>query len=824
MRPCRVLRLIAAGLALCLLAAGCQSSEQEFAEHLDRGSKFEKEGKPDEALIEYRTALQIQPSSAEANLRIARVLTEKGKYGDAVFFLRETQRLDPSNSEAALSEAKLLLFQDPPRVEQIVKGVLERDPSNALAYLRLAELGLARNDTKSALASVLTAIELDPKDGLYPFNLGVVEQARIREMRVAKEDPPDAMFQAALDAFRKSDQLYGGNFNARLMIARTYASWPGHADETDAALRDVLGFAKERGTVEDRRTAAQALLDYAHLTSRSDLRTQGLEEMIAADPGAIGAWSELAASADANGTSGDEIYRRLLAARPNDVGAYVAYAGFLAGKSRGDDALKMLDDAVAKGSDPAVALDAKTRLLLQLGKPEQARATVERMRKEWATSPRTSIASARIALSEKRPAEAVSDLGRATSSVEDAEAFYLLSLAELALGNREPALTAIDRALALTPQPPVAMLQQKVGLHAAARDWPAVLQTLQRVEAATGVLPAGLRPLLAQALFETKNQEAGRQVLERMADDPATRSVAAVIFAERVGPRDPQAAYKQLEAALAADPAEPPLLAALARLDMSARRYDRAIERLDGALAKGKEVPGLRLLLAQARALAGDLDGAEADARKVLETDPSVPGTATFLVAIYTTRGSLDQAIGSLEEMERAGRLHGTGRELLARLYQSHGDSARAGQQFEKALADDPSLAEAKNGLAFLLATDRKDLDRALTLAQEAQGQLPNVPEVADTLGFVYLQKGLVDAAVDRFRFALDLTPAGSEASPSIRYHLGLALAAAGRNQEAAEAFEKALASKATFPEAAAARHELERARATSGAAAAGSS
>ena len=810
-------RIAVAGLALCLASAGCRSSEQKFADHLDRGAQFEQQGKRDEALLEYRNALKIQPASAEANLRIARVLTDKGKYGDAIFFLREAQRLDPTNSEAALSEAKLLLFQDPARVEQIVKDVLSREPANALAYLRLAELGLAKDDTKAALSAVMTAIELDPKDGLYPFNLGVVQQAQIREMRGKKEQPPDTLFQAALDAFRKSDELYGGNLNAKLMIARTYASWPGHEKEAETALRETLAYAKEKGTLEDRRNAAQALLDYANVASRPDLRAQGLAEMVEADPGALGAWAELAAAADAQGKSGEEVYQRLLVVRPNDVGAYVAYAGYLAGKGRGADAVKTLDDAAGKGADPATALDAKTRLLIQLGKPDQARATVERMRKEWAASPRTSLASARLALSEKRAADAVADLGRVTSSVEDAEAFYLLSLAEGSLGHREPAIAAIDRAVALTPQPPLTMLQQKVALHAAARDWPAVIQALQRIEAATGQLPVGMRPLLAQALFETKNDEAGRQVLERMMNDSATQAVAAVVFADREGARDPQAAYKHLEAALAANPDEPPLIAALARLDMSARRFDRAAERLGAALAKGKDNPSLRLLRAQALALQGDLAGAEADARKVLESDSNVPGTVTLLVAIYTARGNLEQATNSMEEMDKAGQLRGSGRELLGRLYQSRGDSARARAQFEKALSEDASLAEAKNGLAFLLATDRTDLDRALELAQEAQRQLPNVPEVADTLGYVYLQKGLSDAAIDRFRFALELAQPGVESSPSIRYHLGLALAAAGRNEEAADAFEKALASKTAFPEAADARQALERARAARG-------
>ncbi len=814
------LRLVAAlAIALCASGLACRSPEEKFSSHLERGDEFERSGKRDEALIEYKNALRLQPSNAEANFRIARVLSAKENYGEAVFYYREAVRLDPSRSDAALAEAKLVLFDDTQRAEEIVRETLAREPDNALAHLRAAEVALAKDDTKTAHASVLTAMELDPKQGLYPYNLGVVHQTRIREMRVRKEEPPDEIFQSAIDAFRKADELYGGNRNARIMLARTYASWPGHEKEAESALRDALAFAKEKGTPEDRRAVAQAVLDYAGIAQRPELRALGLDEMVEADPGALAAWVELAASAEAKGASGDAVYQKLLAARPGDLQAYVAYASWLGSKSRGDEAVRVLEDAVEKTGDQAAALDAKVRLQLQLGKADDARGTAERLRKKFASSPRAALADARIAFAERRHADAVTALRRVTGSLEDAEALHLLSLAESALGNLEPATAAIDRALSVSREPSIPMLQQKVAVHAAARDWQAVLQALQRIETSFGDLPAGLRPMLVQAFYETGDDVAGRRVLERLMADPSTLPVAAVIFGEREGHRDPQKAYANLEAALAAAPDQPPLVAALVRLDIGSKKVDRALDRLDAALAKTPENAPLRLLRAQVRATKGDLEGSEADARKVLETDANLPGTVDLLLALYTTRGELDEAARSLEAMDQAGKLRGSSRELLARLYQARGNAAAARAQLEKALTDDPDLAAAKNGLAFLLASERTDLDRALALAQEAQRQLPNVPEVVDTLGFVYLQKGLADAAIDRFRYAIELTPPGAKPSPSIRHHLGLALAAAGRSQEAVEAFEAALSAGGEFPEADAARRELERARAAVGSA-----
>lgn len=808
-------------LALSFVSTGCRSAEEKYAAHLERGAAFEKDGKRDEALIEYRNALQIQPSSAEANFRIARVLSAKDKHADALFFYRETQRLDPTRSDAAMAEAKLLIFQDTARAEEIVKETLAREPSNALAYLRTAEIALARGDTKTALASVMTAIELDPKDGQYPLNLGTVAQARIRELAIAGKEIPDSLFEAALQGFRKADEIYGGNVIARLGIARTYARWPGHEKDTEAALRDAVAFTKEKGTPEDQRMAAQGVLDFAALTRNRELRAWGLERLVEAEPGAIFAWAEMAANADAAGQSGDAVYQRLLAARPADVSAYAGYAVYLIGKNRADEGLKLLEDAAAKGVEPSVALDEKTRFLIQLKRIEEATAVVARLKKDHPAEARTALAAARLALYEKRPADAVAELRHAAGSNESPEAQFLLSLAEFSLGNLEAATAAIDRSLALTPQFSAPLLQQKVAIRAAARDWPAVLEGLNRIETGLGTLPPELRGLLAQALYGTKNAEGGRQVLERMMNDLTTLPVAAVLFAEHEGANDPQAAYKYLEGADRTAPGQPPITAALVRLDLATRKPDRALERLDAALAGGNEIPALRLLRAQVLATKGDLEAAESDARRVLESGAKLPGTIKLLVAIGSARGNSDAAMKSLEALEKAGNLHGEERSLLARLYLAHGDEAAARAQFEKVVAENPELAEAKNDLAFLLAVQRLDLDRALQLAQDAQRGLPDVPDAIDTLGFVYLQKGLHEPAIDRFRYAIDLAKPGAPAQPVLWYHLGLAYAASGRPQEAAEAFEKALATGVPFPEAEATRNELKRVRPTKTSAAA---
>jgi uncharacterized protein HemY len=58
----------------------------------------------------------------------------------------------------------------------------------------------------------------------------------------------------------------------------------------------------------------------------------------------------------------------------------------------------------------------------------------------------------------------------------------------------------------------------------------------------------------------------------------------------------------------------------------------------------------------------------------------------------------------------------------------------------------------ALNNLAYLISeTPGGDLTQALTLAQKANQKLPQAPEIADTLGWIYLKKNLTDNALEIF-------------------------------------------------------------------------
>jgi tetratricopeptide (TPR) repeat protein len=116
------------------------------------------------------------------------------------------------------------------------------------------------------------------------------------------------------------------------------------------------------------------------------------------------------------------------------------------------------------------------------------------------------------------------------------------------------------------------------------------------------------------------------------------------------------------------------------------------------------------------------------------------------------------------------------------------GRSKEAEQLLRDTVRLDPGHARASNDLAWRLAQSGGDLNEALELAERAARIAPG-PNTYDTLGWVQLQRGSVNAAVSAFESALAAEPD----SQSTQYRLALAVAKQGHPEEAVVLLKKAL-------------------------------
>ena len=256
-------------------------------------------------------------------------------------------------------------------------------------------------------------------------------------------------------------------------------------------------------------------------------------------------------------------------------------------------------------------------------------------------------------------------------------------------------------------------------------------------------------------------------------------------------------------------------LSAMTKIDLAEGREAQALRRLDRLVESQLAGPRVLLLRSEVLLRNGKLDRAEADALRAFEAIPELTEAVDMLFTIYSAQNRIDEAARSFEEADSVGVLHKGARVLLARLYMAQGADDKALALYEKVLEEDDGMVAAKHDLARLLANRGSELDRALTLVEQAQRSAADDPAIADTVGYIYFLKGRYQIALQQFRMSLELSRAIDIAPPAVHYHLGLTLAELGRHAEAVSAFERALEIDPQFHGAEDARIQLEAARIT---------
>ena len=187
----------------------------------------------------------------------------------------------------------------------------------------------------------------------------------------------------------------------------------------------------------------------------------------------------------------------------------------------------------------------------------------------------------------------------------------------------------------------------------------------------------------------------------------------------------------------------------------------------------------------------------DADLQRAVELDPGLGSALLLRGDLAFQDGRMDDALASYRAASELPAFALDGFLRVGRIDEEAGRLDAAIQSYRQALQADPESPEAMNNLAWLLGSAETasptQLDRALELAQDAKGRLPDNPSVADTLGFVMFRKGLFDGAISQFREALGRLPAGSLEGAQTRYHLALALESKGDTQPAVRELERLL-------------------------------
>ncbi len=813
-------RTLSAALVAVLLTAGGCGPEEGAAPHLAKADALADEGKLDEALIELRSALKAEPKNAEVNYQLARLLHRQEQIPDAVFFYEEALRIDPRHADAALTLAFLMLGDDLEYAQRLVDGVIERDPKNALAWVRRSDIALARGDADAALSAALTAAELAPDDARVAIQSGLVHRARIRKNAVAGEKSPESLFEDALAAFERARDAKDDSPDHEVAVmawverANTLATWPARQSEAPAAYQAAFEAAVKLGGSHDR--ALDALVGYAQRTKNPELTRWAFERAVEVHPERLDLWSRLALIADPKGGDHSPTLAHLLEIRPKDGEAHAAYARDLAARNRAKDALAHLERAAAAVDAPAVVRFAQVEIAANANDDAAAEAALAHLTKEHPGSREAQLAQAVMLRRKGDYAGAADALVRVTDAFGSTLGLQS-RIAELRLmqGDASAALDAVERGLPLATgvRQKLPLLRVQARAQLLRGEPAAAVLTFRRMTELTGgkVATPDLVPY-ARALYRADRPDGARALLETALEAPEPPLDAVVLFARAEGAKDPKRAEALIAKTLTDYPSNPTLLEEAARFDIAAGHPELAKQRLETALASAPQLPQLHTTLARIRLQTGDAAGAIASAEEAMRLTPENPNdmAARVLVGAYTQLGKSGEAVARLQQVYADGKLGAGAQALLARLLTAEGKPAEAIAVLEAIVAKSPEQPGPKNDLAYLLVTSNRDLDRALSLAQEARAALPMNGNVADTLGTAYLAKKLPEAALPQFEEAASLATPKSPEWGLAQLHKAQALEALGRPQDAARAAEAALEAE-EFPEQAEARAVLGR-------------
>ena len=205
-----------------------------------------------------------------------------------------------------------------------------------------------------------------------------------------------------------------------------------------------------------------------------------------------------------------------------------------------------------------------------------------------------------------------------------------------------------------------------------------------------------------------------------------------------------------------------------------------------------------------------DFAGAEAALQKAAALDNSNADALLKLGELQTAKGAKEQAIATYQNSVKLHPDEPSFYILLGELYESQKSWDNAKQMYQKVLELRPGNPVASNNLAYLLLQTGGNIDIALDLAQTARRGMADSPNAADTLGWVYYQKGAFQTAIDLFQEALGLREKNrAPDSATIHYHLALAYEKVSQPALARAQFQQVLKINPNYSDADTVKKEL---------------
>ncbi|MEE2673874.1 MAG: tetratricopeptide repeat protein [Myxococcota bacterium] len=786
-RACLVAVLVA------LLASFTTACQYDRESRLAEIRALHAAGQFDESIAPLRVLLTADAENPEANYRLGVALVQTGRPSLAIWPLQKATRSDEFKILAGLLLASTLLQSE--SYEEAIRaadGVLAVEPDRVAALYTRARGNIGAGRPADALVDSDHVLQLRPDD----FMGTTLRVSALLDLE--RFDEAEAMHIQLKESREKAGDEDGAARTCAV-LSRFYAS----QTRMDEATETVLSCLKMYPT---HAFVQQYASDFFTEIKQPDEAVKIWREAVALAPEDIGLRSKLANLLFEAGRAdeAETVYKETVELFDTSQ-AWQLLGVFYRRTGQVTEARESIESALERSrKNPPALRFALADILIAEGKYDRAEEIASSMKEPSYRS----LIRGSLKLAKGDPAGALRLLESGLRLwPNNAGARYVAGQAALQLGDLERALAEYREATRVgedQTDAALAMARIYYSLH----KYQAALQFAERHIKTRPFENGDAYVVAIRAAAAEKNWAKAQNLLASLNARESARNLVVVEHAGVMRLREGFEAAARIPQDSGLDLTDSKNAMALTSLALdliSLGRPEEALDRVNKALAKDSTNP--RLLDIQARLLArmGRDEEAQAAVAKALQTDADF-SPALEVRAMYAEQaGRLNDALGQYDAAAAADPENADYAYRAARVALRLGNSEEVVSRLRKVVSLSPGHVGATNDLAWRLAEQGQELDYALVLAKRAT-QLERGPQTLDTLGWVQLQRGEVDAAVNSFEAALT---AGPDA-PSVRYRLALALAKKGDSERARENLSRALEMD-PFPEVQAARAELAR-------------
>nr|WP_321399831.1 tetratricopeptide repeat protein [uncultured Desulfobacter sp.] len=767
-------------ISLFVMTAGCSTeNDTKVDAYIKNARQFIARKKPQTAIIEYRNAISIAPNNDVALFELAEAYVLTRQINAAVRYYKLAAKANPRNILPLLRLAQVFM-QTGQLIEarEHISKALEINPTSIEALHLLAGVQIKERDTDSAIETLNKALSLD--------NENVKTYVSLAQLHLKNNDPVKAeqVYLTALSHDSASRAAYMG-------LVRLYGlqkKW----DKAEDLLKKVM------------ETPGNTLKKYTDIANFY----QGQKKYDLAE----------------------EYFQKAVRFDDGRVEPLINLAEFYARQQKADKAIETMERALAKLPKSPLILSGLSQIYLRFNRVDEAEKTVAKALEINGENEGALLQQGRVMMAQKNFKEALNRFDQVISMNRlNAKAYYYRAAC---IGQRgatdRPEQEIFRAAVGMLDQPEEFEIDQIKG------------NLLAAITVDPSLLDARIK-LLEIYILEKNLTKAKEQMQEIFKLSAPNIRIMTLLSGIHLLEGDTQGAQKILENIIKNRPGYLPAYIRLGMLYSSLGKPDKAFDYLKKAfdmkpdqvgivkmmvdiyMGRGENDQALKLadtyaerLFPEKKAFFDNLKGEIYLASRQSETalhffekaasqEPRFIQPRMHMARLMTGQKKLNQALEQYQQIESVNPAHVPTLISMGVIYDTLGNVNKAEEYYRKVLELNPKHAEAANNLAFILSERKKDVDEAFEYAAIAREKDPKNPNVLDTMGWVFYQKGNYLNALSELEESLKIKPESALAC----FHYGMALYRTKAFEKARQYFKKALDIDPKFKDSETARQML---------------